>query len=113
MSYPAGFPVAELTNILGILKAGTVKENVKEFAHDLWWCQGFAQSLIIGAPVLVLSQEMRHLTLDETVTQLEKLLNQQGADDASAQALNPLFYMLLKFAIEELIAVFKDYLGEE
>lgn len=114
MSYPVNFPVPELTNILNVLKSGTVKDNLKSFAHDLWWCQGFAQSLIVGAPVQVLSQEERHLSLEDTIGELEKLLQQhENGDEVSAQVLSPLVYMLLKFAIEELLAVLTDYLGEE
>ncbi len=110
MSYPTSFPVKELTDIIGYIKAGTVKENIKPFAEDLWWCQGYAQSVLIGQPPQVLSQESRQFTVEEAVSQLEQVLQQQSASEASAQALNPAMLLLLKFALEQLMQILKDYL---
>lgn len=110
MSYPTSFPVRELTEIIGTIKAGTVKENIKPFAEDLWWCQGYAQSVLIGQPPQVLSQESRQLSVEEAVASLEQVLQQQSESEVSSQALNPAMLILLKFAIEQLIQILKDYL---
>ena len=109
-AYPTAFPVAELTSIISTLKSGTVKENVKQFAEDIWWVQGYCQSVLIGTSPLVLTQESRDLSTEATVAVLEQLLAAQSEAEASAQALNPAMYLLLKFAFEQLMALLKEYL---
>lgn len=109
-AYPTAFPVVELTSIINTVKSGSIKENIKPFAQDLWWVQGYVQSVLIGTPPLVLTQESRDLSTEQAVAILEQFVADQNGAEASAQALNPALYLLLKFALEQLMAILKDYL---
>lgn len=93
-AYPSSLPVAEITTLVDIVKHGQVASRASEFALNLWWCQGFAQSQIIGVPI---SQAAPPANFD-AVTALEALV---APGPAAQLAID--WRAILKWALEELM----------
>ena len=50
MPYPTALPFAEIKRTAAYLKEGTVKENFKQFAADIYEIQGYVFGTFIGQP---------------------------------------------------------------
>jgi len=89
--YPSELPIAEIKNVITIIKSGEATQKTAELAHDVWVIQGYAQSRIIGDPNFSLSQVTPLSATAETeedlgVALLEKSVTQ--SETIEAQNLN-------------------------
>ena len=112
MAYPTDLPLLEIQNVISIIRNGEVKTKFKDFAHDLWIVQGYAQGMIIGKP----EGDFNLLTAQaaddfDPVATLEKLCADDG-NAVSAQAAIP-WGLILSWALKLLQEIFDEYLGGE
>ena len=97
MTYPTQIPLAEIKNVVTHVKNGTVSANLKDFAHDAWIVQGYAQYSLIGeasAPEFGASA-----AAVDGFAALEQLSMNEGV---SAQIAIP-WKTILKFILDELL----------
>lgn len=53
--YPSVMPIESVSNIIRIVREGTITAEVKDFANDIWTTQGYIQSVVIGNPLPVIN----------------------------------------------------------
>lgn len=53
--YPTTLPMESVTNLIRIVRNGTIQSEIKEFAADIWNVQGYLQSIIPGTPDAVIN----------------------------------------------------------
>lgn len=106
-SYPVEFPLAEITNVVNIARSGEVKSRLPEFAQDLWWVQGYAQSAVIGNPAVLDSQDVE----SDPVVVLEKIAKDYESGALTAQGVLD-WRVVLLWAIGEIQKLIEDYLQQ-
>lgn len=99
VEYPREFPITEIRNVVSAVRSGTVKDNLSDFAHDLWVLQGYAQYSIIGegGPTLSIQSAPEDVC---AVEELEKLADSEGS--ISAQSAIP-WELILQWALKKLL----------
>lgn len=50
VAYPQEFPLHCITEVVRIVRAGTIKDEAVDLASHLWNIQGYAQATLIGNP---------------------------------------------------------------
>lgn len=50
VKYPESFPLTSIQNVVSILRNKTVKDDIDQFAYDVWVIQGYGQKAILGSP---------------------------------------------------------------
>jgi hypothetical protein len=48
--YPTTLPIAQVMEVVSVLRSGQTKEKLPTLAHDLWEIQGYGQGIIFGSP---------------------------------------------------------------
>jgi hypothetical protein len=105
MAYPSDFPLAEIQNVISIIRNGQMKEKFQDLAHDIWIVQGYAQGVIIGNPDIGFSLAAQ-ADFDGVVA-LEQAINTQQSDMATQIAIP--WDMILAWALELLRKIFEEY----
>jgi hypothetical protein len=95
--YPDEFPVAEITEVIEIVRNGQIEERKKELANDLWHIQGYIQGILIGHPEL--AEAMSAQADFDAVAELEKLVEAHKNNVVLTQAAVP-WLLLLKWAVK-------------
>jgi hypothetical protein len=103
--YPESLPLDEIKNVVNLVRNGQVKEKVKEFAHDVWIVQGYAQGMIIGNPDVDFS--LMSQSAGDAVDALEKLAASE--DTMEAQMAIP-WQMILSWAVTKLLELVEEKL---
>lgn len=49
-SYPSSFPLVNIQSVVNTLRNKTVKDDIDQFAYDVWVIQGYGQKAILGSP---------------------------------------------------------------
>lgn len=110
VSYPKDLPMAEVLELIQIIRGGKAKENVGVVAHRLWVLQGFAMKATLGdptgdpdtAPLFPFNVEKPEgfCALDE----LEKHCLAHQDDAVVTQGVVP-WGLIIKWAVNELIVL--------
>lgn len=85
VAYPTDLPLAEIKNIVAIVRAGEIAAKKADFAHDVWIVQGYAQSRILGDPSISLISSQASKDCEDPVALLEKIV--ASSNTVSAQGL--------------------------
>jgi len=101
VAYPSDFPLTEITNVVAIVKNGEIQTKTSEFAMDLWWVQGFAQSQLVGNPNLT---QISKAAAGDPIHELEKLVALHQSGTLTAQSAIP-WQTILLWAIQELMTL--------
>lgn len=101
-TYPDGFPLDNIRSLVNALRDGTVRDNLQQFAFDVWVVQGFGQKALLGAPGtndgdngFVLMAVPAAVDTDAAMQALEALAN----DEPQAQASVP-WELILAFLLK-------------
>jgi len=108
--YPEEFPLSEVKDVVNDVKDGKVKENLQNFAHNVWVVQGYAQASLIGneTPDFVLSTQSVPEDFD-AISELEKLCANVEENTVSAQMAIP-WEFILQWALKELMDILEEKL---
>lgn len=116
MTYPSDFPLTDVKNIVTTAKAGTFKEDLKQFSKSVWNVQGYAQLHLIGEPgddpVVPAPQAALVGTPEDAIAALEQLVESHENGDVSAQDLSEWAWMIT-WAMEQLLSLIKEYFWGE
>lgn len=95
--YPSELPLAEIRNVVQIVREQKIAEKKADFAYNLWIIQGYAMSRMVGDPTISLISQAAE---EDGLVVLEKL----AADDVSAQgAIN--WVAVVKWALKMLLTL--------
>jgi hypothetical protein len=99
--YPVDFPMAEVSNVINIVRSGQLADKKEEFAHDAWWVQGYAQSQVFSLGILPFSvaPDVDPVEALEMVMQAQSVPSPQGAVP---------WDQILFWAISELLKLIKN-----
>jgi len=100
--YPVDFPLPELKNIINIVRNNEIAAKKEDFAHDVWWVQGYAQSKLVGAPPELVAQAAKAAKL-EPVALLEKIVADHEAVKAQGLVDNIPWKQFLAWALQQLL----------
>lgn len=111
-SYPETLPMAEVLELVQVIRGGKAKENVPLVAHRLWVLQGFAMKSTLGDPnggpdttplfPFSVQKPEGFCALDV----LEKHCKEcQDEAVVVSQAVNVPWALIIKWAVDELIVL--------
>jgi hypothetical protein len=119
--YPTLFPLAEITRLIAILRAGTLKDNIQEVAKCAWLILGYVLSLVpgIAPPVLRGAEPAKNPTGDETALLLD-LYHALGEEhpatelstDLKGSQLTVFWHTYLEPLLKSMLAKLLDWLGQ-
>lgn len=95
--YPQTIPSESIKNVISIIRSGEIADKKAELLHDLWYVQGYIQSVVFGDPGVVSTQSVADF---EAVATLEKLIS----EDPQAHGLIP-WELLLNWIVNYIIEV--------
>ena len=78
MSYPSSVPFSEIKTVLDIARSGNIKDNAASLAYNAWIVQGYAQKMVFGEPMMLLSAQ----SAADPIEVLEKLAASEGQMEA-------------------------------
>lgn len=107
-SYPTETPIAEITNIVSVLRSGN--KDLAALAKDIWIVQGYAQSKVFGDPdslkvmqVQTIAQNISNAASIELLESVIKADKSGKSEVIVKEDLSVPVALLLKWAIEELL----------
>lgn len=86
VEYPEKFPKHCIKELVKIVRDGQILERKEEFALHAWNVQGYAQSMIVGAPDDQTWGEMPELTDEEACKVLEDCCEDEEKKEADPEA---------------------------
>jgi len=104
--YPTEFPIAEVVEVIEIIRGGQIGDQKEVFANDLWHIQGFAMGIIIGHPEAGSAYVSAQAEFD-AVAELEKLVEAHKSNAVVAHASVP-WLLILKWAMKLLDELFDE-----
>lgn len=100
--YPIDFPLQELQNIVNIVRNNEVATKKEDFAHDIWWVQGYAQRVLIGAPPEIIALKVQNEI--DPITVLEKIIDTNKPTTKAQGVIDNIPWKeFLKWALQQLI----------
>jgi len=99
-AYPSAFPLVEIKNVIDIVRSGDLISQKEALAHDAWVVQGYAQSMLIGAPTTAMSAQ----DAIDPLEALEKAAAAAESDTPTAQISIP-WAVIAKYVTELLLQI--------
>ena len=89
IAYPASFPTANVIDLFGLIRSGTVYEHKDAAGKDVWMLQGYGQRVTLGEPgetlaLATLSDDDRN-HVEALRAEVVAVLADTGAVEASAR----------------------------
>jgi hypothetical protein len=99
ISYPQSFPFTNIQRVISLYRQGSIKDNVDQFAFDVWVIQGYGQKAILGSPQVAKIQSEDQAVTEELVVQY---LEKSVSEEPSAQSMIP-WSIIIPFLVRELL----------
>jgi len=104
-------------NVINLIRSGGAKDHAAELAHDIWVCQGYVQSVILGSGGVVTQAvgcdhcDDENCTDEQACDHLEKLCASGGPDAIATQSIDAIpWQMLLNWLVQKLMELIQGYL---